>query len=94
MDIIWGNVSEILSPELLKLEVTHQKDSNKEDYAQTEQIYMKSVDIFSIPENPSERSIDVVKENLDGRFVKCEIENKDPNGNLVAIVSHSGQGGY
>jgi len=94
MDIIWGNVTEILSPELLKLEVTHQKDNNKEDYAQTEQIYMKSVDIFSIPENPSERSIEVVKENLDGRFVKCEIENKDVNGNLVAIVSHSGQGGY
>lgn len=94
MDIIWGNVSEIISPELLKLQVTHQKDSNKEDYSEMEKIYMKSVDIFSIPENPSERNIDVIKENLDGRFVKCEIENKNEDGSLVAIVSHSGQGGY
>ena len=94
MDIIWGNVVEIISPELLKLQVTHQKDGNKEDYSETEQIKMKSVDIFSIPENPSERNIDVVKENLDGRFVKCEIEGKDPSGNVIAVVSHSGQGGY
>ncbi len=94
MDIIWGNVSEVQSTELLKLQVTHRKDSNKEDYSDTENIQMKSVDIFSIPENPSERELQVVKENLDGRFVKCEIEGRDQNGNLIAIVSHSGQGGY
>ena len=94
MDIIWGNISEVTSPQLLKLQVTHQKNGNKEDYSDFEKIYMKSVDVIAIPENPSERKIEVVKEHLDGRFVKCEIEKKDENGNLIAIVSHSGQGGY
>ena len=94
MDIIWGNVSEIVSPQLLKLQVTHQKAGNKEGYSDLERIHMKSVDVFAIPENPLERKIEVVKEHLDGRFVKCEIERKDESGNLIAIVSHSGQGGY
>ena len=94
MDIIWGNVSEIISPQLLKLQVTHQKNGNKEDYSENENINIKSVDIFSIPENPAERQLEVVKQNLDGRFVKCEIQGKDNDGNILADVSHSGQGGY
>ena len=94
MDIIWGNVIEIVSPVILRLQVTHQKDGNKQDYAEGENINMKSIDIHAIPENPSERKLDEVKQHLDGRFVKCEIESKDENGNLIAAVSHSGQGGY
>ena len=94
MDIIWGNVIEIVSPVILRLQVTHQKDGNNQDYAENENINMKSVDIHAIPENPTERQLDEVKQHLDGRFVKCEVESKDQNGNLVGIVSHSGQGGY
>ena len=94
MDIIWGNVIEIFSPQLLHLQVTHQKDGNQENYSDNEKINMKSVDIFTIPDNPSERNIETVKQYLDGRFVKCEVQGKDENGNIIAVVSHSGQGGY
>ncbi|RDJ31289.1 MAG: hypothetical protein DWQ18_03235 [Crenarchaeota archaeon] len=92
-DIIWGNVVKILSDNTFELNVTHQKDSNKEGYPEIQIVEIDKTDIVSIPVESDQRSVATLEQNLMNQFVKCEIKEKKDN-LLVADVSHSGQGGY
>lgn len=93
-DIIWGNVGNVVSGEIFELNVTHKKDSNKNDYGEVEKIKFTDTDVVTIPQDPKDRSKEMVEQNIGGMFVKCEIKERDNDGNLVSFVSHSGQGGY
>ena len=94
MDIIWGNVGNVISGQLFELNVTHRKDGNKNDYSDIEKIKFSGTDMAMLPSDPNEFSKEMIAQNLGGAFVKCEIKEKGPDGCLVAFVSHSGQGGY
>ncbi len=94
MDIIWGNVVNVLSGQIFELNVTHQKDGNKGKYSEIEKIRILQIDIMSLPADPSVYTKEQVEENIAGSFVKCEIKDKEDDGVLKSIVSHSGQGGY
>jgi hypothetical protein len=94
MDIIWGNVGNVLSGEIFELNLTHRKDGNKNTYSDIEKIKISETDFMSLPDDLSNCTKELVEEHLSGVFVKCEIKEKDQEGNYVSSVSHSGQGGY
>lgn len=93
-DIIWGNIGNILSGQVFELNLTHRKDGNENDYADLEKIKITKTDIVTLPSNPLECTKEQAEQVLPGLFVKCEIQEKDSEGCLLASVSHSGQGGY
>ena len=92
-DIIWGNVVKILSDNTFELNVTHRKDSNDDDYPDTQPIEIDKTDIVTIPVEPSQRTISNLEQGLMNQFVKCEVKDRKDN-LIIADVSHSGQGGY
>lgn len=92
-DIIWGNVSKILSNNNIEINVTHRKDGNQNDYQDLEKILIQETDIVTIPTDPNQRTIPILEQYLMNQFVKCEISKRDGDF-LLANVSHSGQGGY
>ncbi len=94
MDIIWGNVGNVLSGQIFELNLTHRKDGNKNTYADVEKIRISETDYMSLPADVNNYTKELVEEHLSGAFVKCEIKEKDQEGNYVCSVSHSGQGGY
>lgn len=94
MDIIWGNVGKVLSGQIFELNVTHKKNANKNDYSEIEKIKVIQTDIMSLPVDLNECTIEQLEQNLGGSFVKCEIKNRENDGTLKSVVSHSGQGGY
>ena len=93
-DIIWGNGQNIISTESFQLNVTHRKDGNSDEYPDTVKIIISEVDLPGLSDNKS----DWTKENLQNvivnAFLKCEIDSKTPEGDLIAKVSHSGAAGY
>ena len=93
-DIIWGNVVNVESTEILVVNVTHQQDGNSSEYGPTEKINFKTPEIHIISDNASERNLDDIKQNLGGKFVKCEIKCRNNSGIIEANVFQSGQGGY
>lgn len=94
MDIIWGTVGKALSDQIIELNLTHRKDGNKNTYSDIEKIRISQTDFGSLPTDVNNFTKELVEENLLGAFVKCEIKDKDSEGNYVSSVSHSGQGGY
>ncbi|MBT8242373.1 MAG: hypothetical protein HKP34_01490 [Nitrosopumilus sp.] len=94
MDIIWGNVGKVLSDQTFELNLTHRKDGNKNTYSDIEKIRISETDFMSLPADINNYTKELVEENLSGVFVKCEIKDKDEEGNWISSVSHSGQGGY
>jgi hypothetical protein len=94
MDIIWGTVGKVLSSQIFELNITHKKNGNKNTYSDIEKIRINDTDFVSLPADINNWTQELIEENLSGVFVKCEIKDKDPDGNYVSSVSHSGQGGY
>lgn len=94
MDIIWGNVGKVLSGQIFEINVTHRKDGNKNDYSDIEKIKFSGTDLATLPSDPNQCTKEAIEQSLGGVFVKCEVKERDAEGNLVAFVSHSGQGGY
>lgn len=94
MDIIWGNVGNVLSGQIFELNLTHRKDGNKSTYSDVEKIRISETDFMSLPDDISNCTKELIEEHLSGAFVKCEIKDREGDGTLRSIVSHSGQGGY
>ena len=93
-DIIWGNGFKILSNNSFSLNVTHRKDGNKRDYADSEKVKIVSADLPGLPYNQNDWDEETLKNCVVDTFLKCEIEQRDQTGILLAKVSHSGVGGY
>ena len=93
-DIIWGNGSNIISIESFQLDVTHRKDGNSEKYNDIEKIIISSVDLPGLSDNKSEWTKESLQNIIVGAFLKCEINSKTSDGDLIAKVSHSGAAGY
>ena len=93
-DIIWGTVAKIISNNSFEMNVSHQKDTNKDSYQDIEEINFTEIDIPSIPVDEKSRSVQQIEENLKDKFVKCEISGRNSENSLVCVVSHSGAGGY
>lgn len=94
MDIIWGTVGKVLSGQVFELNLTHRKDGNKNTYSDIEKIKIIETDFGSLPLDINNFTKKLVEENILDAFVKCEIKDKDSEGNYLSSVSHSGQGGY
>ena len=93
-DIIWGNGSKTLSRNSFVLDVTHRKDGNKNSYSDSEEVLITSADLPGFPHNESEWNEDALKTCVVNAFLKCEIDQRNENGIILAKVSHSGAGGY
>ena len=93
-DIIWGNVSKVLSGNSFVLNVTHRKNGNRHDYSDTEKITMISADLPGLPHNEKEWNLEALKDCVINAFLKCEVDQRDESGILLAKISHSGAGGY
>ena len=93
-DIIWGNVGRIISGQIFELNLTHRKDSNKNSYSNLELIKLQNTDIPTIPLDPAQCTVEILNQYLAGRFIKCEVQERDDNNHLCSNVSLSGQGGY
>ena len=93
-DIIWGNGSKVLSANSFLLNVTHRKDGNKQDYSDSEKIIMLSADLPGLPQNQSDWDEESLKTCVIDAFLKCEVNQRDESGVILAKVSHSGAGGY
>ena len=76
------------------LNVTHRKDGNKLDYSDSEKICIKDADIPGLPYDEKEWNEAILGQCVVNAFLKCEVENKDESGIVIAKVSHSGVGGY
>ena len=94
VDIIWGNGSDVLSGDSFVLNVTHRKNGNKENYTDLEKIRITSADLPGFPREQSNWAPDVLKRCVKDAFLKCEVDERDAEGVLLAKVSHSGVGGY
>ena len=93
-DIIWGNVTKIISNSTFELNVTHQKEENKETYSEIEIIEFTETDIMSIHADENSRDITQLEQGLRDKFIKCDILSRNEQNQLVCKVSHSGAGGY
>lgn len=93
-DIIWGNGNEILAKNLFVLNVTHRKDGNKDSYQDCEKIRIIDADVPGLSQNENEWNEMILQDCISGSFLKCEIQQRDESGVLLAKVSHSGVGGY
>ena len=93
-DIILGTVTKIISINSFEMNVSHQKDTNKDSYQDTEEINFSEIDIPSIPTDENSRNTSQIEESLKDKFVKCEISGRNSENRLVCSVSHSGAGGY
>ena len=93
-DIIWGNVTKIISKNTFELSVTHQKEENKETYSEIEIIEFTETDIMSIPVDEISRDIEHLEQSLKDKFIRCDISSRNNQNQLICKVSHSGAGGY
>ena len=93
-DIIWGNGSSIISKSRFQLDVTHRKDGNSEKYDDVVKIVISDVDLPGLSDNKSEWTTEELEKVIVNAFLKCEINSKTPEGDLIAKVSHSGAAGY
>ena len=94
VDIIWGNGSKVLSHNSFVLNVTHRKDGNKHDYADSEIITITSADLPGFPHDESNWNEEALGTCVIDAFLKCEVDRRDEAGILFGKVSHSGAGGY
>ena len=93
-DIIWGNGTKIISTISFEMNVTHRKDANSEKYNDVEKITISDVDLPGLTDNKSEWTTESLQKVIVNAFLKCEINSKTQEGNLIAKVSHSGAAGY
>ena len=94
MDTIWGNGHNIISTESFQLNITHRKDGNSEKYPDTVKIIISGVDLPGLSDNKSDWTVENLQSVIVNAFLKCEIDSKTPEGDLIAKVSHSGAAGY
>lgn len=93
-DIIWGNGADVLSANSFVINVTHRKDGNKMDYSDSEKVKIVEADLPGLSYNESEWDIESLRSCVIDTFLKCEVDNREESGMLIAKVSHSGVGGY
>ena len=93
-DIIWGNGQKIISTDSFQINVTHRKDGNSDEYPDSVKIIISGVDLPGLSDNKSDWTIENLQSVIVNAFLKCEIDSKTPDGDLIAKVSHSGAAGY
>ena len=93
-DIIWGNGQKIISTDSFQINVTHRKDGNSEEYPDSIKIIISGVDLPGLSDNKSDWTVENLQSVIVNAFLKCEIDSKTPEGDLIAKVSHSGAAGY
>ena len=93
-DIIWGNGQKIISTDSFQINVTHRKDGNSEEYPDSVKIIISGVDLPGLSDNKSDWTVENLQGVIVNAFLKCEIDSKTPEGDLIAKVSHSGAAGY
>ena len=93
-DIIWGNGEKIISTDSFQINVTHRKDGNSDEYPDSVKIIISGVDLPGLSDNKLDWTIENLQSVIVNAFLKCEIDSKTPEGDLIAKVSHSGAAGY
>jgi len=93
-DIIWGNGQKIISTDSFQINVTHRKDGNSDEYSDSVKIIISGVDLPGLSDNKSDWTVENLQSVIVNAFLKCEIDSKTPEGDLIAKVSHSGAAGY
>ena len=93
-DIIWGNGQKIISTDSFQINVTHRKDGNSKEYPDSVKIIISGVDLPGLSDNKSDWTVENLQSVIVNAFLKCEIDSKTPEGDLIAKVSHSGAAGY
>ena len=93
-DIIWGNGQKIISTDSFQINVTHRKDGNSDEYPDSVKIIISGVDLPGLSDNKSDWTVENLQGVIVNAFLKCEIDSKTPEGDLIAKVSHSGAAGY
>ena len=93
-DIIWGNGEKIISTDSFQINVTHRKDGNSDEYPDSVKIIISGVDLPGLSDNKSDWTVENLQSVIVNAFLKCEIDSKTPEGDLIAKVSHSGAAGY
>ena len=93
-DIIWGNGVDVISENSFVLNVTHRKNGNKQDYSDSENVKIVKADLPGLPHKESEWNLESLKSCVVNAFLKCEVDDREESGMLIAKVSHSGAGGY
>ena len=93
-DIIWGNGLKIISTDSFLINVTHRKDGNSDEYPDSVKIIISGVDLPGLSDNKSDWTAENLQNVIVNAFLKCEIDSKTPEGDLIAKVSHSGAAGY
>jgi len=93
-DIIWGNGEKIISTDSFQINVTHRKDGNSDVYPASVKIIISGVDLPGLSDNKSDWTVENLQSVIVNAFLKCEIDSKTPEGDLIAKVSHSGAAGY
>ena len=93
-DIIWGNGEKIISTDSFQINVTHRKDGNSDEYPDSVKIIISGVDLPGLSDNTSDWTVENLQSVIVNAFLKCEIDSKTPEGDLIAKVSHSGAAGY
>ena len=93
-DTVWGNGHSIISTKSFQLNITHRKDGNSEKYPDTVKIIISGVDLPGLSDNKSDWTVENLQNVIVDAFLKCEIDSKTDEGDLIAKVSHSGAAGY
>ena len=93
-DIIWGNGKKIISTDSFQINVTHRKDGNYDEYPDSVKIIISGIDLPGLSDNKSDWTVENLQSVIVNAFLKCEIDSKTPEGDLIAKVSHSGAAGY
>ena len=69
-------------------------DGNSEKYPDSVKIIISGVDLPGLSDNKSDWTAENLQSVIVNAFLKCEIDSKTPEGDLIAKVSHSGAAGY
>jgi len=87
IDIIWGDVVEVIDGDTFNIKVTHVGEGNQYEYKDYERIRIERIDAPELPSPAGKRAKRDLERSIMGKFVQCDIRTRDTYGRLICKVS-------
>jgi len=85
-DVIVGSVTRIIDSASFKISVAYYRDSNATEYKDNETIRIAGLDNSTLNEDDSLKAKKALEQKLNGKSVKCTIQERDAKGRIVAKI--------
>ena len=86
MDVIWGQVIEVIDGDTFEVDVTDESDANKYDYDEQETVRIRGVDAPELPDQQGRLAKEYLENRILGYEVELHVHARDAYRRLVADV--------